>query len=157
MLTISKRPQWQVTSFVVPQTAAEGLTLEEGRQINKSLSALSNVVQALTSAPSDTLIAKCLTSRLHITQHPLRSHRKCIKHGVCRRSKARVEHGVEHENNRLMWRLQLAARPRMCRSGTPNSPGNSGTPGYRRCRSGCRSQTARHLLMLAEQWRPCRH
>jgi hypothetical protein len=32
------------------QTAAEGLALEEGKQINRSLSALSNVVQTLTGA-----------------------------------------------------------------------------------------------------------
>ena len=33
------------------QTAAEGLTAEEGKQINKSLSALGNVIGALTGNP----------------------------------------------------------------------------------------------------------
>jgi Kinesin motor domain len=39
-----------MTCVRMPQTAAEGLALEEGKQINRSLSALSNVVQTLTGA-----------------------------------------------------------------------------------------------------------
>ncbi len=49
----SSRTPTEMASELGLQTAAEGLTMEEGKQINRSLSALSNVVQALTAGAPD--------------------------------------------------------------------------------------------------------
>ena len=51
-MELLQQAQWQTGSERQDRTGADGLTMDEGRMINRSLSAMGNVVCALTDGRS---------------------------------------------------------------------------------------------------------